>query len=227
MKPFTPVALLFAALATTGCASGEKPLLSRGWIGGEYESYRISSGLTSLAQVGADVADIDDRCRAVLVTQSYASTPARASGLEEGDLIVAVDSQPVTSKRALYARLDDTAPGDALHLTVLRDGAIVRPTVRVGEEKYRVMTTLSLGLGLSSKLDLIPNPDFSVLGLLRFGNESERLELRSPRLRPSGPSQRGVKSREGWDVFLGIIGLGRSLDIVSQEATHSNASASL
>ncbi|MBY4677029.1 DegQ family serine endoprotease [Marinobacterium arenosum] len=58
----------------------------------------------------------------VLVAQVLPDTPAEQAGLREGDLIVEVDGEPVASGAELRNRLGLKRRGDAVELTLLRDG---------------------------------------------------------------------------------------------------------
>ncbi|MGW5240819.1 S1C family serine protease [Monashia sp. NPDC004114] len=49
-------------------------------------------------------------------------TPAANAGLKEGDVVIAVDGNPVDSSTALVAQVRERTAGDKVTLTVLRDG---------------------------------------------------------------------------------------------------------
>jgi putative serine protease PepD len=51
-----------------------------------------------------------------------AGSAAAAAGLEEGDLITAIDGAEVTSAEALVSELRARAPGDTVTLSVVRGG---------------------------------------------------------------------------------------------------------
>jgi S1-C subfamily serine protease len=76
----------------------------------------------------------------VVVLRATSGSPAAAAGLRgvqfgaggrviPGDIIVAVNGQTVDSVPRLLARLDDYSVGDAVRLTVLRDGQKIDVTV--------------------------------------------------------------------------------------------------
>ncbi|MFZ5484535.1 MAG: S1C family serine protease [Pseudomonadota bacterium] len=58
----------------------------------------------------------------------------QAGGILPGDILVALDGQPVRSVRDLLARLDDHRIGDRVQVTVLRDGqeAVLQVTLQPG-----------------------------------------------------------------------------------------------
>lgn len=56
----------------------------------------------------------------ILVTGVVAEGPGRTAGLQEGDLVTAVDGHPIKSRSDLNARIAQQSPGDTIQLTVLR-----------------------------------------------------------------------------------------------------------
>lgn len=67
------------------------------------------------------------------VTLVEPSGPAFASGLREGDVVVAVDGVPVTGPALLGELVRSNAPGDTVDLEVLRDDRSVMLAVALGE----------------------------------------------------------------------------------------------
>jgi len=61
---------------------------------------------------------------AVAITGVVPGGPAEQAGLAQGDLVLTVDGQPVTSLRELYRAFWKKAPGDAVDLQVLRESQI-------------------------------------------------------------------------------------------------------
>jgi S1-C subfamily serine protease len=56
-----------------------------------------------------------------------------------GDIITAVNGQPVTQMNDLIAYLEDnTRPGDTVTLTVWRDGAQVEVPITLGERPHQI-----------------------------------------------------------------------------------------
>ena len=80
------------------------------------------------------------RAEGVLILRVTPGSPAAAAGLRgvqlaadgrmvPGDIIVAIDGRPVESVARLLARLDDRQVGDAVRVTILREGRKVDVTV--------------------------------------------------------------------------------------------------
>ena len=58
----------------------------------------------------------------VLVTQTYEGDPADKAGIKEGDIIVEVDGTPISSSRELSRTVAEAGVGNAMRITLLRDG---------------------------------------------------------------------------------------------------------
>ena len=70
-------------------------------------------------------------------------SPAEVGGLRNGDIIVAVDRKPITSKEALYLYLSSAPEGTRLTFELVRDGKTEDKTVTSG--------SLSVGNGVSTE----------------------------------------------------------------------------
>ena len=71
--------------------------------------------------------------KGILVRQVQVDSPAARAGLEDGDLLVAVDGRPLEGIDALYDALETAGPDGQLRLTVVRVEAEREVTVRFGE----------------------------------------------------------------------------------------------
>lgn len=67
------------------------------------------------------------------VQQVVRDTPAEEAGLRRGDVITAVDGEPVRTSNDLQHKIALLAPGDRVRLTVYRDGDPREIAVRLGE----------------------------------------------------------------------------------------------
>jgi S1-C subfamily serine protease len=105
----------FAIPSTTVRAIVEQ-LVTRG------EAGHVLLGITSEpADGGARVASVTD------------GSAASAAGLQVGDVITAIDSTPVASTGDLVSQLRAHVPGDAITLTVVRDGTQLTLTATLGD----------------------------------------------------------------------------------------------
>ncbi len=90
----------------------EKGSVSRGWIG------------VQIQPVTADIADSLGlkKAEGALVAEPQASGPAAKAGIESGDVITAVNGDPVKDARELARTIGGLAPGNAVKLNVLHKG---------------------------------------------------------------------------------------------------------
>jgi serine protease Do len=68
----------------------------------------------------------------VLIAQVMKDTPAAASGLREGDLVVAIDGRPIVETRLLQRLVGAAPAGRELAVVVLREGSRQEVRIRVG-----------------------------------------------------------------------------------------------
>ena len=59
-------------------------------------------------------------------------TPAKAAGIEDGDIIVSVDGKVLDEEHPLDATLSQFAPGDTVTVEILRDGKTITIPVTLG-----------------------------------------------------------------------------------------------
>lgn len=90
--------------------------------------------------------------RGVRVTGIVDGTPAKQSGIQPGDVIIALDDQPVNDHTTLRYERDKHQPGDPFRLTIVREGAEMtidatfiacptdKPAVAPTEEVVEVIT---------------------------------------------------------------------------------------
>lgn len=87
------------------------------------ESLRSGEDPPAAGQLGVGVEDPADGSRGAVVAAVAPGSAAGDAGLEAGDLIVAVDDDPVDGAASLVAAVRAHVAGDAITLTVERDGA--------------------------------------------------------------------------------------------------------
>jgi hypothetical protein len=215
MKTKLQIALLAVVLGfVAGCASSPKPkaVHERGWIGSDFQP--ASHELRPKGERGA-----------VYVRQVFDNTPSAQAGLQPADLILALDGEPVRHLRDFRTRVDMAKPGQILKVTAWRDGQRVETPVTVGRERYEQWHSFQFGFGLSSHLDILPDPNFSLLPVASFKRETCRVELSSPESilkrharKTADDDSAGLPSKEGWQAWLVVFGLGGHKKIISQES---------
>jgi putative serine protease PepD len=67
-----------------------------------------------------------------LTSNIKAGTPAARAGLKSGDVVVRLDSTPITSAEDLTRLVDSKQPGEKLTVTYLRDGKTLTTTITLG-----------------------------------------------------------------------------------------------
>jgi serine protease Do len=71
--------------------------------------------------------------KGALVAQIMADSPAKAAGIEPGDLVIAVDGKAVDSSNELSRRIGGMSPGKSVEVKVWRDGAEKTFDVKLGK----------------------------------------------------------------------------------------------
>ncbi|HET8577873.1 MAG TPA: S1C family serine protease [Methylomirabilota bacterium] len=77
----------------------------------------------------------------VVVAGTAAVGPARAAGFRQGDVIVRINGEPVSSREDFYSRLWSVSLGEEVQVVVQRGGAFVAITVRPAD-RYRFYRTV-------------------------------------------------------------------------------------
>ena len=95
----------------------------------------LRTGKARYPVIGAQVVTGgDDDGRGAVIDSVVADAPADDAGLEEGDVVTAVDDQTVTDGQSLIVQIRTHLPGDKITLTVRRDGKVKRVEVTLAGE---------------------------------------------------------------------------------------------
>jgi S1-C subfamily serine protease len=89
--------------------------------------------VTSPAPMPPIWAERTGRRTALRVVEVVGGSPAAASGIRPGDLVLAVDGEPLGDAQSLQRRLFESAIGRRTEITVLRNGALVDSVAVPGE----------------------------------------------------------------------------------------------
>lgn len=117
---------------------------------------------------------LPDRDHGILVSEVEAGSPAEIAGVEVGDVISAVDGEPVGRSRSLARRIRDREPGETVSLEVWRDGQVMTLTAALSERESLPLPRLALACGEDGDCEL---GDHDVLFVgdgehaIRFGHE--------------------------------------------------------
>ena len=72
--------------------------------------------------LGVSLDDRTDGGQGALVTEVTADSPAGAAGIEDGDVVVAIDQAAIDGSAGVIAAIRDHSPGDQVQITVVRGG---------------------------------------------------------------------------------------------------------
>lgn len=100
----------------------ENGKVTRGWLGVQIQPVTedIAESLGLKDAKGAIVADVTE------------DSPALAAGVKQGDTILKIDGKDVSDSRDLSRKVAGIKPGDAVPLTVVRDGKTIDLEVKIG-----------------------------------------------------------------------------------------------
>jgi len=76
---------------------------------------------------------LDETLDGVLINQVLPGTPAEAAGLENGDIVIEVNGEPIDGARELTRRVGAFPPGEDVRFTVMRDEEELNFTVVLAE----------------------------------------------------------------------------------------------
>jgi serine protease Do len=163
----------------------------RGWLGVSIQdiSDAVAAAMSLRGTAGALVGDVLD------------GSPADHAGLQPGDVITAVDGQPVTNAAQLRSRIASDSPGTRTSLAILRDGDEETVKVTLGERPG----SLASSAGTQSQVE--EELGFSVGNLTgelaeRYGIDSHQEGVVVTSIDPSShAAQSGL--REG-DLILAV-----------------------
>jgi S1-C subfamily serine protease len=146
-----------------------------------------------------------------LIVEVLPETPAARDGLRNGDLVVAFKGRPVVDTRMLQRLVARTPLGEAVALTVLRQGEGRRPvTVRIGTMPREVVAErVSAEFGFVVREPVedrggLPPAARSTVPMVGFvvqGSQAERAGLRSGDVIVE-VNEKGVLSRQAvWEIL--------------------------
>lgn len=188
-----------------GCLSAEQ-IHQSGWIGGSYSEMSVLSDKIRQNQSGA-----------IFVSRVYENTPLLNAGIKEGDLIFKIDNEHVDNIKTFRKIIEKSKTGTKITLAICRDGEIIDCPITVGKEAYKKSIFLGIGLPLSLKFDLIPDPDFSIFGILHYERDNSPLELNSPESKYLKNISSKFDIRESWSACFAILVIGGDKKILTQE----------
>jgi len=223
----TLVAIGFTLL---GCSAPTE----RGWIGGDFKQAASAGSLfaetprdLTIRALPRSVAAVQKR--AVFVSGLNEDTPLADAGVREGDLIVSLEGKSVKSLASFQRTIDASAPGTQLNLKTYRNGVYEDRRITVGQETLNEKGHgyVALGLFVQMQVDLFPDPDFNLLGILGFQQWDDHIDLQSVEqeyVRHTNGT-RDTEPSKGWSLYLGPVRIGHMRNIVEQRRAPGQPSA--
>jgi serine protease Do len=99
---------------------------------GEVRRAQLGINVTTVSPEDAEYFVLDE-VRGVLVQGTTEGGPAAEAGLQQGDVILAVEGDPIDGVGELQQEVAERTPGDEVELTVVRDGEEQAVSVVLGE----------------------------------------------------------------------------------------------
>jgi putative serine protease PepD len=93
-----------------------------------------AGGLRQNGFLGVSLAERNDGGLGAVVAEVNPGSPAAEAGLEVGDVVVAVDDQPINGSEGLVGVVRDHSPGDEVTIVVVRNGGEVPITATLADE---------------------------------------------------------------------------------------------
>ncbi|CAJ0879764.1 serine protease Do [freshwater sediment metagenome] len=174
-----PVNMVKSVLAT---AKGGGKMVKRPWLGATLQtiSQELTEGLGLERPTGALLADVDPK------------GPAAEAGLKRGDVITAVDGQPVDDPEAVGYRLGTKPLGGQASLSVLRGGKKIAAQIRLtsapetpprdtvklkGQSPFAGATVVNVSPAVTEEMSLIGATNGVAVSEIEDGSFAQQLNL--------------------------------------------------
>jgi membrane-associated protease RseP (regulator of RpoE activity) len=138
---FSLLLLVFAVVGATQAKSDASE--KKAWLGVQ---------LQALNDDLKEALEMDEDADGVLIAEVLDDSPADEAGLEDGDVVTAIDGDKMGSVKELVAAIGDRSPGDEVKIDIVRDGRRRTVTVELGESE------------MAYKMERIRMPDLSRIG---------------------------------------------------------------
>jgi len=97
--------------------------VTRGWIGAAVQE--LTPDLAESFKLG----DI----KGVLITETIRNSPAEEAGVRRGDIMIAIDNQPIESWSAMLETVSNLPPGKIVLVKLIRDGEAISLKLKIGK----------------------------------------------------------------------------------------------
>jgi serine protease DegQ len=97
--------------------------VTRGWIGAAVQE--LTPELAESFKLG--------NIKGVLITETIRNSPAEKAGVRRGDILIAIDDQPIESWSAMLETVANLPPGKDVLVKLMRDGEAVNLKLKIGK----------------------------------------------------------------------------------------------
>jgi S1-C subfamily serine protease len=97
--------------------------VTRGWIGAAVQE--LTPELAESFKLG----DI----KGVLITETIRNSPADQAGVRRGDILIAIDEQPIESWSAMLETVANLPPSKIVIVKLMRDGSAISLKLKIGK----------------------------------------------------------------------------------------------
>lgn len=123
------LSLILLVFALVGVSpAGSEVSEERAWLGVQ---------LQALNDDLREAMDMNEDQEGVLIAEVLDDSPADEAGLEDGDVVMSIDGEDMTSVKELVAAIQDRSPGDRVEIKVLRDGRRRTFNVELGKSEMK------------------------------------------------------------------------------------------
>jgi putative serine protease PepD len=93
----------------------------------------VTGGTPPAGFLGVELSPRIDGGTGALVSSVVAGSGAQTAGIRIDDVVIAIDDVPITGQAGLVATIRDRAPGDSVHVDLVRGGAPLTVVVTLGD----------------------------------------------------------------------------------------------
>jgi len=97
--------------------------VTRGWIGAAVQE--LTPELAESFKLG--------NIKGVLITEIIRNSPSEKAGVKRGDILIAIDDQPIESWSAMLETVANLPPGKSVQVKLMRDGAAMSLQLKIGK----------------------------------------------------------------------------------------------
>jgi S1-C subfamily serine protease len=94
---------------------------------------QADGGSRQQGYLGVGLTDRTDGGQGAVIANVEPGSPADQAGIQEGDVILSIDGQPITGRAGMIAVVRDAQPGETISITLERDGETITTEATLAE----------------------------------------------------------------------------------------------